>query len=78
MILRDLQSYITEQNKVSLAQMELKFGIEAQALRGMLSHLIHKGRIQKLPTPASCHGCIVCSPESLEFYGCVSPDLPEC
>ncbi|MEM9805764.1 MAG: FeoC-like transcriptional regulator [Cyanobacteria bacterium P01_D01_bin.56] len=72
MILSELQDYITEQRKVSLAQMELKFSVDATALRGMLNYLIQKGRIQKLPMPARCHGCIICSPESLEFYECVS------
>ena len=68
MILSELQTYITEQHRVSLAQMELRFGIDANALRGMLNYLIHKGRIYKLPAPYRCHGCTVCSTESLEFY----------
>ena len=72
MILSELQDYIAEQHKVSLAQMEVRFKIDATALRGMLSYLIHKGRIHKLSTPHRCHGCDICSPESLEFYEWVS------
>ncbi|WP_031293315.1 FeoC-like transcriptional regulator [Leptolyngbya sp. Heron Island J] len=72
MILSELQNYIAEQHKVSLAQMELRFGIDANALRGMLSYLIHKGRVHKLPAPERCHGCTICSTESLEFYECVA------
>ncbi|MGD1855220.1 MAG: FeoC-like transcriptional regulator [Leptolyngbyaceae cyanobacterium] len=73
MILKDLQDYISEQHKVSLAQIEVKFGIEAAALRGMLSQLIYKKRVQKSPLPHRCHGCLICSQESLEFYEWLSP-----
>ncbi|MEM1252728.1 MAG: FeoC-like transcriptional regulator [Cyanobacteria bacterium P01_H01_bin.21] len=78
MILSELQDYINDQNKVSLAQMEVKFSIDATALRGMLSYLIHKGRVHKLSTAQRCHGCDICSPESLEFYEWVlSEDVPQ-
>ncbi|MEM8613709.1 MAG: FeoC-like transcriptional regulator [Cyanobacteria bacterium P01_H01_bin.105] len=72
MILSELQNYIADQHKVSLAQIEVKFGIEATALRGMLSQLIRKRRVQKLPSPQRCHGCDICSQESLEFYESIS------
>ena len=76
MILSQLQDYIAEQHKVSLAQIEVKFGIEAAALRGMLSQLIRKRRVQKLPSPQRCHGCDVCSQESLEFYEYIALNPP--
>ncbi|MGD1898968.1 MAG: FeoC-like transcriptional regulator [Phormidesmis sp.] len=86
MILSELQAYIAEQKRVSLAQIAVKFGIDADALRGMLSCLIRKGRVQKLPIPSRCHGCIVCAQEAIEFYewmaseaalGAAAPDVAE-
>lgn len=68
MILSELQSYLMAQHRASLAQMEVKFGVDAAALRGMLSRLIYKGRIHKVPAADRCHGCTTCSEESLEFY----------
>ena len=73
MILKDLQTYLSEQHRASLAQMEVKFGIDADALRGMLQVLSAKGRVHPLPIPDRCHGCDICSQESLEFYEWVSP-----
>lgn len=68
MILQEIQDYIENHGRVSLAQMELKFGVDSTALRGMLSYLSRRGRIRSLPIPPRCHGCLVCARESLEFY----------
>lgn len=68
MILLDLEAYLSTHGRVSLAQMELKFGIDSPALRGMLAHLVRKGRIRRLPIPERCHGCLLCAQEALEFY----------
>jgi predicted transcriptional regulator len=68
MILNEIQNYLSHQGRASLAQMQVHFGIHADALRGMLNRLIRKGRVQKLPTPKRCHHCVDCSQESLEFY----------
>lgn len=68
MILSQLQHYLAEQKKASLAQMETKFGIDATALQGMLNHLVHKGRVRKSPSLDCCHGCEICATKSLEFY----------
>lgn len=42
----------------------------------MLSQLIRKRRVQKLSVPQRCHGCDICSQESLEFYEYVSFNSP--
>ncbi|PPS45024.1 FeoC-like transcriptional regulator [Chroococcidiopsis sp. TS-821] len=68
MILREVQDYLSQQGKASLAQMELHFRIDADALRGMLQQLVRKGRVRKLPIPPCCQGCVSCRPEQLEFY----------
>ncbi|NJN32706.1 MAG: sugar metabolism transcriptional regulator [Synechococcales cyanobacterium RM1_1_8] len=77
MILSELQNYLIEHHRVSLAQLEVKFGIDANALRGMINHLVHKGRLHKVTTPARCHGCSICSEASLEFYEWSSPEQKE-
>ena len=45
-----------------------RFGVEPDALRGMLNRLIRKGRVRRLPSPQLCGGCRICAPEALEFY----------
>lgn len=68
MILAEVQGYLREKGRVSVAQMELHFGVEPDALRGMLDRLVRKGRARKLPTPRLCGGCSICAPETIEFY----------
>lgn len=72
MILTDIQKYLQEQGRVSLAQMELKFRMDNHALRGMLDKLIRKGRVRKMPVK-KCSGCASCAPEAIEFYEWVTP-----
>ncbi len=82
MILRELQDLILNHHRVSLAEMELHFHIDGDALRQMLNKLIKKGRVRKLPISHKCHDCTCCSPEIIEFYEWIdqyypgSPHLP--
>lgn len=76
MILTELQHYLKAQGRVSLAQIAIHFGIEADALRGMLQQLVQKDRVRKLPILERCHGCDTCSPEALEFYEWVTQEKP--
>jgi putative ferrous iron transport protein C len=69
MILSDLRSYLQEQKRVALKDMEMRFNIDADALRGMLSKWITKGYVRKLPSGTSCSsGCCKCDPALTELY----------
>jgi putative ferrous iron transport protein C len=69
MILSDLRSYLKEQRRVALKDMEMRFNIDADALRGMLGTWINKGYVRKLPTGTSCSsGCCKCDPALTELY----------
>ena len=72
MILTDIQKYLESQGRASLAQMELKFRMDSNALRGMLNKLIRKGRVRKM-SGEKCGGCASCAPEAIEFYEWVTP-----
>lgn len=68
MILKELQNFIFNRRRVCLAEMELHFHMDGDAIRQMLNKLIKKGRIYKVPTPEKCHGCTCCYPDTIEFY----------
>ncbi|HHP7230846.1 MAG TPA: FeoC-like transcriptional regulator [Xenococcaceae cyanobacterium] len=76
MILKELQDFVLDYHCASLAEMEMHFHIDGDALRQMLSKLIRKGRVRKLPTPEKCHGCTFCNPDTTEFYEWVDRDHP--
>nr|WP_239056628.1 FeoC-like transcriptional regulator [Wenzhouxiangella limi] len=49
--------------------MAMRFRTDPDALRGMLSKWISKGRVQKLPSGTACGGgCCRCDPQSIEIY----------
>ncbi|MGF1480583.1 MAG: FeoC-like transcriptional regulator [Cyanophyceae cyanobacterium] len=75
MILKELQDFVLDYHRVSLAEMELHFHIDGDALRHMLNKLIYKGRVRKVPTPEKCHGCTFCNPDTIEFYEWVDPSM---
>ena len=69
MILSDLRAYLKKQKRVALKDMEMRFHIDADALRGMLSLWINKGYVRKLPTGTACSsGCCQCDPALTELY----------
>ncbi|MGF1540503.1 MAG: FeoC-like transcriptional regulator [Pleurocapsa sp.] len=68
MILKELQDFVLDYRRVSLAEMELHFHIDGDALRQMLNKLIQKGRVRRLPMPDKCHDCTFCNPDTTEFY----------
>ncbi|MGK7916282.1 MAG: FeoC-like transcriptional regulator [Prochloraceae cyanobacterium] len=68
MILKELQDFVLDYHRVSLAEMELHFHIDGDALRHMLSKLIKKGRVRKVAMTDKCHGCTSCNPDTIEFY----------
>lgn len=76
MILQELQDFVLDYHRVSLAEMELHFHIDGDALRQMLNRLIQKGRVRKVPIPEQCHGCTFCNPDTIEFYEWVDQHHP--
>jgi putative ferrous iron transport protein C len=69
MILSDLRSYVKDQKRVALKDMEMRFNIDADALRGMLAKWINKGYVRKLPSGTACStGCCKCDPALTELY----------
>lgn len=73
MILTDLQKFLAQHKKASLADLQLHFRSDADALRGMLNRLIRKGRVRKMEGK-KCGGCHSCAPETIEFYEWI-PDI---
>ncbi|MGI0495539.1 FeoC-like transcriptional regulator [Alkalinema pantanalense CENA528] len=67
MLLQELQTYLRTHHHSSLQEMSQHSQSDADALRGMLDHLIRKGRVQK-SVRQSCNQCHCCPPESLEMY----------
>ncbi|MFP4133314.1 MAG: FeoC-like transcriptional regulator [Halothece sp.] len=68
MILKELQNFILEHHRVSLAEMELHFHMDGDALRQILKKLVQKGRVRQLPIPEHCDGCTFCNLDAIEFY----------
>jgi putative ferrous iron transport protein C len=69
MILSDLRNYLKDQKRVTLKDLESRFDIDADALRGMLGTWINKGYVRKLPTGTACSsGCCKCDPALTELY----------
>ena len=69
MILTELQSYLAKKEKASMAELETHFHTDPNALRGMLTKLVHKGRVRILNLETQkCSGCDRCDTELFEFY----------
>jgi len=68
-ILSDLRDYLRQQRRVALADLVTHFGMDADALRGMLGKWISKGKVRKLPLTASCGtSCCQCDTALTEIY----------
>ncbi len=76
MIFTELQTYLSQQQKASLAQLASHFGTDASALRGMLQRLVHKGRIRQFQAD-KCGSCDHCDPSLFEFYEWLGPQPRE-
>ena len=68
MILNEVQNFLSQKKKASLADMQLHFRMDGNALRGMLNKLIRKGRVRKMEDGKKCGGCHSCESEAIEFY----------
>ena len=74
MILSQISGYLAERGQANTMDIALHFGVDTDALMGMLELLQAKGRIRALPTDthacgSSCCGCAVnnCAPQSWEM-----------
>lgn len=69
MILADLKRYLMERRQATLSDMAVHFAAEPEAVRAMLSVWIAKGRVERVPVPASCGtSCTLCDPRGAEIY----------
>ena len=60
MILSQVQSHIDANGPLTLQQLSKHFGVQPEALEGMLGLLIKKGKITRLEEKPSCGGCTSC------------------
>ncbi|MCU0542414.1 MAG: FeoC-like transcriptional regulator [Oscillatoriaceae cyanobacterium Prado104] len=74
MILSEIQQFITEHKRASLADLKIHFRKDGDTLRSMLDRLIRKGRINKMPEAKKCGGCHSCSDDATEIYVWVDAD----
>ncbi|MDJ0904141.1 MAG: FeoC-like transcriptional regulator [Xenococcus sp. MO_188.B8] len=68
MNLQELQDFIFDFRRVSLAEMKICFQANGDTLRPMLDRLIKNGRVQKSPIDKKCQTCLKCESDELEFY----------
>lgn len=73
MILSELRDYLKQQQHVTLHDLVLHFKCDADALRGMLSKWISKGKVKK-STPNCSTGCCKCDPTLTELYEWIDGD----
>lgn len=67
-MLIELKHYLRRHRRASLQDLENRFDMPADALRGALQQWIRKGRVQRVES-AGCGGsCSACNPQPLEYY----------
>ena len=74
-MLIEIRDFLKTQNVCSLAEISAKFKTSPEAMRGMLSHWLRKGRLEceKPGCASACgssksKGCASCDPADLEIY----------
>lgn len=69
-MLIDIRNHLQARGSCSLADLALHFNTTPDAMRGMLSHWLRKGRVVQEGAGCSsgCGGCTSCDPATLEFY----------
>ena len=68
MKLQELQDFICDFRRVSLAEMKICFPANGDKLRTMLDSLIKQGIVQRSPLDEKCKTCQKCESDELEFY----------
>lgn len=67
-MLRQIRVFFQQQRTASLAELAGRFGVTADAMRGMLEHWVRKGRLRRLPASRVCPQCAGCEAAALEIY----------
>ncbi len=68
MNLQELQEFVFNFQRVSIAEMKLYLQIEGDSLNPLLDSLVKQGLIQKSLTTEECKTCQKCPSEEREFY----------
>jgi len=69
MILSDIRDYLKQRGQCTLSDIALHFDTDADAVRGMLTVWINKGKVEKRSATTSCGtSCQSCDPASTELY----------
>jgi hypothetical protein len=66
MLLQDLQAYLKQQHRASLKDLEQRFHISADALRGMLNQYDSQGAHSEKGSKYA--HCCQFAPDAIEFY----------
>ncbi len=74
-MLSELQKFLVEYKRVSLADLKLHFRMDGESLREMLNRLIRKGRVRKMEDGKKCGGCHSCADDAIEFYEWVNSEV---
>jgi hypothetical protein len=75
-ILADLRHFLRQNKKSSIKDLSIHFHAEADALRGMLSLWIRKGKVRQVSAGGeNCGaGCCQCDPLLTEVYEWIEDD----
>ena len=68
MILAEIETYLSQHERVALPDLARHLAVEPDALRAMLRMLERKGRVRRLQAEAACGGCSKCDPDTLEIF----------
>ncbi len=68
MNLQELQEFVFNFQRVSIAEMKLYLQIDGDSLNPLLESLVKQGLIQKSLTSSECKTCQKCPSEEIEFY----------
>ncbi|MEL7008406.1 MAG: FeoC-like transcriptional regulator [Cyanobacteria bacterium J06629_2] len=68
MNLQELQEFVRDFQRVSIAEMKLYLGIDRQTLNPLLEGLMQQGTVKRSYTSKECSTCQKCDTEEIEFY----------
>lgn len=69
MILADIKAYLSARPQATLNDIALHLDADPEAVRGMLSVWIRKGKVRKLSMPPACSSsCSQCMQQDREVY----------
>lgn len=68
MSVQELQNFVSDFHRVSLAEMKLYLQIDDRTLKPMLDKLIKQGIVRESPMTEDCKSCQKCDPDEINFY----------